>query len=266
MSIEATDGRHRLRILLAEDNAVNQLLARALLQKRGHEVILAKTGKEVLTALEQRQFNAVLMDVQMPEMDGFEATAAIRAHEANGKSFTPKSGLRLPIIAMTGEALEGDRERCLKAGMDDYLTKPIQPDEMFRAIENLSAAAGTPVEQHAAAVNRASLDAMVRSKPERLRKLIEVFINESTQLVSEIRSAVSSADAARLRRAAHSLKGAVAIFGAPAATAAAQRLESLGESGSMTDAVAAFQTLETELERLRPRLLEASATYLPPTA
>jgi CheY-like chemotaxis protein len=120
-----------LKILLAEDNRVNQVLAVRLLEKRGHEVTVAKNGVEALEALNQREFDLVLMDVQMPEMDGFEATAAIRKRER-------KTGKHITIIAMTAHAMAGDRERCLQAGMDDYLTKPIRPELLVDALKRCS--------------------------------------------------------------------------------------------------------------------------------
>lgn len=126
------EGRRGLRVLLAEDNAVNQKLASRLIEKRGHAVVVASNGREALEVLAKRQFDLVLMDVQMPEMDGFEATAAIRARE-NG------NGARIPIVAMTAHAMTGDRERCLAAGMDGYLSKPIQAQELFEAIEGPAA-------------------------------------------------------------------------------------------------------------------------------
>jgi CheY-like chemotaxis protein len=119
-----------LRILLAEDNPVNQVLARRLLEKRGHAVVLAATGREALDELRQTTFDLVLMDVQMPEMDGFEATAAIRRLETG-------TGRHVPIVAMTAHAMKGDRERCLEAGMDDYVSKPMQTHELFFVIEKL---------------------------------------------------------------------------------------------------------------------------------
>jgi two-component system sensor histidine kinase/response regulator len=112
-----------LRILVAEDNAVNQRLATRLLEKRGHRVVVAANGREALAAVDKEKFDLILMDVQMPEMDGFEATAAIRAREKT-------NGVRLPVIAMTAHAMKGDRERCLEAGMDGYLAKPIRPQEL----------------------------------------------------------------------------------------------------------------------------------------
>jgi signal transduction histidine kinase/DNA-binding response OmpR family regulator len=117
-----------LRVLLAEDNQVNQLLATRLLEKRGHHVIVARNGLEALAALDQQSFDIVLMDLQMPEMDGFEATAAVREREKG-------SGFRLPVIALTAHAMKGDREKCLAAGMDGYLTKPIRVNELDEILE-----------------------------------------------------------------------------------------------------------------------------------
>ncbi len=122
--------RHRLRILLAEDNRVNQTLAARLLQKRGHAVTIVEDGKAALAALEAGSFDLVLMDVQMPEMDGLEATAAIRGMERS-------AGGHIPIIAMTAHALVGDQERCLAAGMDGYISKPIRTSQLFATIESL---------------------------------------------------------------------------------------------------------------------------------
>ncbi len=123
--------RHTGRILLVEDNVVNQMVASRLLEKRGHKVVVANNGREALAILDEQAlvgFGCVLMDVQMPEMDGFDCTAIIRDREQ-------MTGWRLPIIAMTAHAMKGDDERCLAAGMDGYLSKPIDPDELFDAIE-----------------------------------------------------------------------------------------------------------------------------------
>jgi two-component system sensor histidine kinase/response regulator len=120
---DARDPCSSLRVLLAEDNPVNQRLATRLLEKRGHRDVVASNGRQALEALERASFDLVLMDVQMPEMDGFEATAAIREKEkANGQ--------HLPVIAVTAHAMKGDRERCLAAGMDGYLAKPIRQQEL----------------------------------------------------------------------------------------------------------------------------------------
>ena len=124
-----------MRILLAEDNAVNQKLAVRMLEKRGHTVIVANNGKEALETLKKDHFDLILMDVHMPEMDGFETTATIRAHErGNGK--------HIPIVAMTALAIQGDKERCLEAGMDSYVSKPIKSKELYDVVENLRLVSG----------------------------------------------------------------------------------------------------------------------------
>jgi len=127
----AAERNKGLRILLAEDNAVNQRLAIRLLEKQGHTVVVANNGREAVSAFERERFNLILMDVQMPEMSGFEATAAIREREQ-------ATGAHLPIIAMTAHAMTGDRERCLEAGMDSYISKPIQANELFKLIAELA--------------------------------------------------------------------------------------------------------------------------------
>jgi two-component system sensor histidine kinase/response regulator len=119
-------------ILLAEDNRVNQTMAIRLLENRGHTVVLAETGRAVLAAVEKQTFDLVLMDVQMPEMDGLEATMVIRQKEKS-------SGKHLPIVAMTANAMKGDKEHCLRSGMDGYLAKPLSVKELFRVIEALPA-------------------------------------------------------------------------------------------------------------------------------
>ena len=119
-----------MRILLAEDNPVNQLVASRLLEKQGHHVVTCGNGRQALERLDQERFDLILMDVEMPEIDGFEATATIRKQEET-------TAARIPIIAMTAHALKGDRERCLAAGMDDYVSKPIQAGALFEAIERL---------------------------------------------------------------------------------------------------------------------------------
>jgi CheY-like chemotaxis protein len=119
-----------LRVLLAEDNAVNRVLAVRLLEKRGYAVSVAENGREAVTALEKGTFDIVLMDVQMPEMDGFQATSAIREREANSDG-------HVPIVALTAFALKGDEQRCLSAGMDAYVSKPLRTDELFATIERL---------------------------------------------------------------------------------------------------------------------------------
>jgi len=126
---DAREPGSSLRILLAEDNPVNQRLASRLLEKRGHSVVVAGNGLEALEALEKESFDLVFMDVQMPVMDGFEATAAIRKKEST-------TGIRVPVVALTAHAMKGDREKCLAGGMDGYLTKPIRPQELDEVLQS----------------------------------------------------------------------------------------------------------------------------------
>jgi PAS domain S-box-containing protein len=236
-----------LRLLLAEDNPVNQKLAVRLLEKQGHTVFVAGNGAEALKAIEQQPFDLVLMDVQMPEMDGFEATAAIRARE--------RGGGHLPIVAMTAYAMKGDRERCLEAGMDGYISKPIQPRELWQTIEKFStAAANENVLDRRQALERVGGDARL------LRELIAVFLAESPKVLKEVAEALAERDAAKLGRAAHTLKGAVATFGAEPARAAAQQLERLGNRGDLAAAAAAVPHLEAEMERLQAALRELDSS------
>ncbi|MEP6936532.1 MAG: PAS domain S-box protein, partial [Chthoniobacterales bacterium] len=242
-----------LRVLVAEDTLVNQRLATILLEERGHSVHIAPNGISALAALEQQAFDLVLMDVQMPEMDGIEATQAIRAQEMS-------SGQHLPIIALTAHALKGDRERCLQAGMDGYITKPIRPEELWQAIETLLPAV-SPLPQAPAATMQANSDLMqsaalesVGGDVEGLQELANIFLDESSKLMPEIREAVARGDATAFRNGAHTLKGAVGIFGADAARDAARRLESLGREGDLAHAHQAYTALETEMDLLKPTL------------
>jgi PAS domain S-box-containing protein len=259
---ELPEGRRGLRILLAEDHAVNQMLAYFLLEKQGHQVVVVNNGKEALAVLGVggngqsepcQQFDLVLMDMQMPEMDGFEATATIRTEEK-------KTGRRLPIIAMTAHAMKGDRERCLECGMDGYVAKPIQPRALFDSIQVLFPAE-TPMEptppqstRSVGLLDPAALMERMGGKVMRLRKMVDVFLSESAKLKTEMREALARDDAAKLRRAAHSLNGAVGIFGAMAAAEMAQRLEALGQVGDLANAAPTFALLEQELSRLEPQL------------
>jgi PAS domain S-box-containing protein len=228
-----------LRVLLAEDNLVNQKLAIRLLEKQGHSVTLAGTGAEAVRAVERQAFDLVLMDVQMPEMDGFEATAAIRARERD-------SGRHLPILAMTAYAMKGDRERCLAGGMDDYVSKPIQPRELWQAIERL-VPGGDDVLDGREALERVGGD------KELLRELIEMFLADGPRLWEDVADALARGDAQKLGRAVHTLKGSISAFSAASAWSAAQRLESLAEQGGPAAAAAAAQ-LETEMGRLQSAL------------
>jgi two-component system, sensor histidine kinase and response regulator len=249
------DGR-RLRVLLADDNPVNQKLAVNLLKRRGHSVVVAGTGREALDALDRQPFDLVLMDVQMPEMDGFEATAAIRRREQG-------TGGHLPVVALTAHAMKGDRERCLAAGMDAYISKPVRADELFAVIGDLAPGCAPQPEPTAAAPSGSDqildLDEAaghLGGDRELLRDLAATFLDQAPRWMGAIRAALSDRDAGRLAAAAHPLKGSLGTFAAKPAFAAAQRLESLGRAGTLEGGPEALECLEREMARLTPALAE----------
>ena len=243
----------QLRVLLAEDSLVNQKLAVCLLEKWGHQVSVAANGHQAIAAVAAEPFDLVLMDVQMPDLDGLEATAAIRRSEA-------ESGRHLPIVAMTAHAMVGDRERCLAAGMDGYLSKPIRARELLAVIEQVLSGEAQP-NPAAAAAKAAVVDwatALDRLQGDRglLEEIVDVFREECPRLMAQARQAIAGGDAAQLRLAAHTLKGALVNFAAQDAVEAARRLEMLGKQGALAEAPQAFSELERQLERLRPVLDE----------
>jgi CheY-like chemotaxis protein/HPt (histidine-containing phosphotransfer) domain-containing protein len=239
--------RRPLRVLLAEDNAVNQKLMVRLLQKWGHQVAVAVNGKEALAAIAKEHFDLVLMDVQMPEVGGFEATAALRAREQ-------ETGGHLRVVAMTAHAMKGDRERCLAAGMDDYLPKPIQAHELLAVIERAVPPAPAESGESEAPVDWAAARKAVGGDDEILRDLAGVFLQTSPRWLEELGAAVSRRDVAAVRRLAHTMKGSLSQLGATAARAAAERLESLGQGGDLGGADEARAALEAEVRRLGPLL------------
>jgi PAS domain S-box-containing protein len=266
---EATPAHRPLRLLLAEDNATNRLLAVTLLKKEGHSVAVAGNGQEALDLVARESFDAVLMDVQMPEMDGFEATAHLRARERG-------TGRHLPVIAMTAHAMKGDRERCLEAGMDGYVSKPVQARELYQALAALTPASAVgagetdaegpigpaigmssaPAQPEPLKLDRASLLAQVGDDEEFLGQVIQVFLQDSSRLMTEMRQAIAEGNGARLERCAHSLKGAASLFAVPGVCGAAQELESRGRSGQLAGAAEVYGRLEHELARLMPALAD----------
>jgi signal transduction histidine kinase/CheY-like chemotaxis protein len=223
--------RSRRRILLAEDGIVNQRVAVTLLEQRGHSVAVANNGREALEMLSRESFDMVLMDLQMPTMDGFQATAAIRAGERI-------SGRHLPIIAVTAHAMKGDRERCLEAGMDGYISKPIRAEELFDAVETIEAIAG-PDDAHAPAERAAGssvngrtrlidVDAtLARFGDDRglMHDVLDALRVSAPELIAGARAALAARDAATLARAAHTIKGSVSYLDAPKVHAIAFELE-----------------------------------------
>jgi signal transduction histidine kinase/CheY-like chemotaxis protein/HPt (histidine-containing phosphotransfer) domain-containing protein len=243
----------RLHVLLAEDNAVNQRLAASLLQRRGHKVTIAANGREAVAAFTTQPFDVVLMDVQMPEMGGFEATASIRALE------TQRQSARLPIIAMTAHAMKGDRERCLAAGMDEYLTKPLDPRQLCALVEQMAgrvAAAATPGDgaqiEHTTALPNVPMEVLARVGGDRelLAEISRLFVDDAPRHLQRIREALDARDGDALRRAAHGLKGAAANFDADDVVSAARELEEIGRSGRLADGEASWRSLSSATDRL----------------
>jgi PAS domain S-box-containing protein len=241
-----------LRILLAEDNAVNQIYAETLLKQRGHQVSAARNGRQALEWFEREEFDVILMDVQMPEMDGFAATAAIREREASRDR-------RVPIVALTAHALKGFREQCLAAGMDAYLPKPVQGRELLNLLQELcplpasEAAAernGAPTSRETAPFDRAAALLRLGDNETVLQALIDTYFRECPAAQAAIREALQAGDAASIHRSAHTLKGMLATLAAQPAAAAARRLEEAAEAADVARLKPALDDLERELARL----------------
>ena len=242
-------GRTGMRILLAEDNAVNRLVATRLLEKLGHDVLSALNGREAVQMAGHDAFDLALMDVQMPEMDGFEATRAIREREKS-------TGKHLPIIAMTAHAMKGDRERCLDSGMDDYLTKPVHTVELQALLKKYEPAATVaaseaepePIWDAARALER------VGKNQEILNELIMLLEAECPKMLDSIRVAIGRKDPKAVELGAHSLKGAASYFFAPSVIAAARELEKEAHEKTLENADALFAQIETESQKLLEEL------------
>ncbi len=265
---------HPRRVLLVEDNEINRRVALGLLLSRGHQVVVAVNGLEAVNTLAAEEFDVVLMDMQMPVMDGYEATAEIRKREH-------QTGGHIPIVAMTAEALKGDRERCLDSGMDDYVFKPITPAEMYRAVERFptlclpvdaglreASESGTtssadrdaaPLEPKARADNSApdtlpAIDWNVAKErlgggTDTLREFAELAKKETATQLAEILRSIKTREFKLLRRAAHTLKGSVSYFGAEPLVQAALALENHGRNESWDGCAELLSTLESELAR-----------------
>jgi signal transduction histidine kinase/CheY-like chemotaxis protein len=250
---------YKWRILLAEDHPVNQRLVVGLLEKRGHLVKVATNGREAVDLFAQERFDIVLMDVQMPEMNGFEATREIRECEA-------ALNIRTPIIAMTAYAMTGDRERCLAAGMDAYLSKPIRVDEVLSTIENLISKSdsngvnitGIEEPQVGNDVDFSTLLARADGDAALVGELIEIFIEEWPHLLAAIREAIEQNDKAALERAAHTTQGAISYFSSGSASQAVSRLQQMGVEGDLGEAHGALADLEASVEIVTTKLREFS--------
>lgn len=229
-----------LRILLAEDSEVNQRLGVRTLEKHGHTVVVAADGRQALAALDRGAFDLVLMDVEMPEMNGLEATAAVRERERS-------SGAHVAIVAMTAHTDPADLERCLTVGMDGYIAKPLQMEALAPFLTQTQPA-GEVAFDHAAAL------ANVEGDTELLQEIVGLFLEEAPRLLEAIRNGITEQDSPALERAAHSLKGSAASLGAAAVVPAAQALENLGRGGQFAGASDALPRLEAALAALTPVL------------
>jgi PAS domain S-box-containing protein len=237
----------RLRVLLAEDNRINQRLVLAILEKHGHTVVLAGNGREAVACAHRGGLDVALLDVQMPEMDGFQAIAAIRTAERG-------TGHHLPVVALTAHALTGDRERCLAAGMDDYLAKPVRTPELLSMLERLGGAAPAAPAAHPSvepAFEPNEILARVEGNRELLAELVDIFREESPRMLAELRRCCEAGDTRGVRDAAHALAGCVGNFGASAAADAALALEHIGRDEDLREAGPRLAELEREVERLR---------------
>jgi len=245
--LPAEQPARRLDLLLAEDNIINQRLAASLLERRGHTVTIAANGREAVDAVKARRFDVVLMDVQMPEMGGFEATGAIRALGGDRS--------RVPIVAMTAHAMKGDRERCLAAGMNEYLTKPLDPRQLCLVVEGIADGRGAAAEERGdgrPAAPDVSMQVLARVGGDRqlLAEISRLFVDDAPRHLERIRSALDARDGDALRRAAHGLKGAAANFDADGVVDAARTLEEIGRTGDFGAADAAWRALATETDQL----------------
>jgi signal transduction histidine kinase/DNA-binding response OmpR family regulator len=249
--------RRTLRVLLAEDNAVNQFVARNILERHGHHVVIARNGREALARVQSERFDVVLMDVQMPEMDGLSATRAIRELEMPG-------GAHLPIVAVTAHAMKGDRQRCLEAGMDAYVAKPLRPDLLLAAIDDAlsghSAAPGAePAPPPAIALDEPALLALVGGDRKLLLELAQLFAQDAPRRLADLRGALAAVDFAALARTAHALKGSAASVCGRSTAAAALAVESAAHGADREAARRAVESLCAEMEKLEVALFAAAA-------
>ena len=240
-----------LRVLVAEDNPTNQKLVSALLDQHGHRVSIVSNGRQAVERAAQEPFDLILMDVQMPEMSGLEATVAIREAER-------QSGRRIPIVALTARAMAGDREQCLAAGMDAYVSKPVRPEELFSAIEAITGsrapAAASPAAPAPApkvgSVDYSVLLAGFGGRGDLVKKVIDVFLIDAPIMLSRLNQAAGTSNAADLAAAAHAIKGSAGLFSQGEAYDAARALELRARGGDISAADRACQDIERSVSRL----------------
>jgi PAS domain S-box-containing protein len=246
------DEKRMVKILVAEDNATNQKVAIRILEKLGYRADVVANGKEAVVAVDMIPYNLVLMDVQMPEMDGFEATGIIRNKEK-------LQGTHIPIIAMTAHALKGDKERCIEAGMDDYVSKPIQPKELVVAIErclsNLQSSRQKPVFEtkpnQKSVFDRSAFLERLDGDEELMEEIVQVFMADFPNQLALLKDAISQDNAYALERQAHAMRGAAANIEAKSLKSIAFEIETAGNSKDMSRADSLIEKLEREFEELK---------------
>jgi PAS domain S-box-containing protein len=259
-SQQAIDGTYRvemkpLRVLLAEDNPVNQKLAIGVLQRLGHDVILAHNGRQAVAAWQSQPVDVILMDIQMPEMDGIEATQEIRRMEQ-------QSGRHVPIIAMTARAMKGDRERCLDCGMDEYLAKPIRIGKLLERLTQVvpdsvrpaPASTTTEMPPEDRLIDWTQAMENVNQDQELMSDIFRAFLEDAPRQLDELQQAVERSDAAIVRRSAHTIKGALLAIGAPGPAQCAMQLETQGANNQLEQAAQTLPTLERLLEQVTREL------------
>ncbi|MGB6875449.1 MAG: response regulator [Candidatus Acidiferrales bacterium] len=241
------NGTPPMRILLAEDNATNRQFAVKLLEKRGHTVLAASNGREALAMWEREKVDVILMDVQMPDIDGLKAIRMIRQKEKT-------SGEHVPIISVTAHVMKGDRENCIAAGADDYVSKPLKPAELFSAMERCCAKWEEVLSIAQEAVNASEILDRCQGDRELLAEIIELFDGGSQTLLQEMALGIEQGDAPGLARTAHSLKGSIGNFSEGPAYRAVEKLEEQARRNDLASVRAGFPSVEIAIQRLKEAL------------
>jgi two-component system, sensor histidine kinase and response regulator len=253
-------GAPALRVLVAEDHAINEMIVRTILERQGWTVRVVQSGRDVAELARSERFDVILMDVQMPGMDGLAATAAVRQMER-------EAGGHVPIVGVTAQTMAG-REGCLSAGMDAYVTKPIRPAALFAAIDEairaaaLAAAADPDLDARLAAtvvLDEDALLGLVGGDVDLLTELAALFLEDGPRRLLEIRAALDAGDAESLLRAAHQLKGSAGSVCGRRTHVAALRMEELGDNADLPEARRIYPRLERELDRLQEALARLAA-------
>lgn len=251
MQRSADQSSKPLRVLVAEDNPTNQALVAALLKQKGHRVTIVGNGRLAADRAVLEPFDLVLMDVQMPEMSGLEATGLIRDHERT-------AGGHVPIVALTARAMAGDREQCLAAGMDAYVPKPLRAEDLFAAIDSVVAQRRGP---SAAATHvppdKVDRDALLEGfgrRADLLKHVVEVFLEDAPATLARLKQAIQAGNGTEIAAIAHSLKGSVGLFSQGQAFEGIRRLEHVGKSGDLPQAETIRAEVEDSLARLTTEL------------